>query len=192
MIFCRCNLETEEIPPPSTIYGFLLSLIGEENRYKYLGTNIAYAIICQPEKSVVIRTAWKMKSKALTPGMGKNRSPDFQELLTGLQLAVWIRKGPLAVRLRIAGESPRKIDRYGGLCLGESKDLVNDVCWFPEWLQNDALWVIPDADGDIPLPVWVDHVGAKNTVWNQFRMSREQLDFPSKDDPRWICIVNSA
>lgn len=190
--YAREYLETEDIPPPSTIYGFLLSLAGEEIRDKYLGTNIAYAILREPEKSVVIRTTWRMKIRTLPTGIGNNRSPDFQEILTGLQLAVWIQNGPLAERISIVRSAPWKIDRYGGLCLGESRDLVNDVQWFPKWTRDDALWVVPDPDGDLPLPIWVDHVGAKNTVWKQFCLSRKHLNSPGEHDPRWISIVNTA
>ncbi len=188
--YAREYLETEELPPPSTIYGFLLSLVGEEDRDKYIGTHLAYAVINQPEKSVIIRTTWRMKIKSLPTGVGNNRSPDYQEILTGLQLGIWIRSGDLADKIIIAGKNPKIIDRYGGLCLGESRDLINDVNWNPLWAERKGYWVINDPKGDLPLPIWVDHVGSKNTVFGQFRLYQQQLELPPENDVRWIVIVN--
>lgn len=190
--YAREYLQTEEMPPPSTVYGFLLSLIGEEDRYKFSGTNIAYSIINPAEKSVIIRTVWRTKIKNLPPGTGSNRSPDYQEILTGLKLVVWIQEGPLAEKIGLAGKNPSAIDRFGGLCLGESRDLVNDVIWWPDLTRENGTWLTPDAEGDLPLPVWVDHVGSKDTVWRQFRLVEQPLcDLLPADDPRWIEITNT-
>jgi CRISPR-associated Cas5-like protein len=41
----REYLETEEVPPPTTVYGFLLSLVGKEERLAYAGTGLAYAVL---------------------------------------------------------------------------------------------------------------------------------------------------
>lgn len=186
--FAREYLETEEVPPPSTVYGFLLSLVGEEDRAQYLGTKIAYALLRKPEVSVVLRTAWRIKDKKTSPGVGVNRRPDYQEILTGVTLAVYIRSGTLAERIKIVQTNPEQIERYGGLSLGESRDLVNDIIWFPEWPQKTADWLVRDPEGDMPLPIWVDHVGSKGTVWQQFRLEEGPLKTPPENDERWIPI----
>lgn len=188
--FAREYLETEQVPPPSTIYGFLLSMVGEEDRFKYVGTYLAFAVLRQPELSVAIRTTWRIKNKTLPVGVGNNRSPDYQEILTGLQIAIWVHDGPLADRIYLANKTPWNVERYGGLSLGESRDLVNDIVWFPQWPQEEGYWVVRDPQGDMPLPVWVDHVGSKGTVWKQFRLQEQRLELPPAEDPRWIRIVN--
>ncbi|MCK5244362.1 MAG: type I-MYXAN CRISPR-associated protein Cas5/Cmx5/DevS [Desulfobacterales bacterium] len=190
--YAREYLETEQIPPPSTIYGFLLSLVGEEDRYKYVGTSIALAILRKPELSVVLRTTWRMKNKTLPAGVGNNRSPDYQEILTGLQIAIWVQSGPLADRVYFASKTPSQVDRYGGLSLGESRDLVNDIVWFPQWPHKEGYWLVHDPDGDMPLPVWVDHVGSKGTAWKQFSLQQQRLELPSAEDPRWLSIVSET
>lgn len=191
--FAREYLETERIPPPSTVYGFLLSLIGEEQRSVYLGTKVAYAILTKPEISVILRTVWRLKSPKNPSGIGNNRRPDYQEILTGLEFAIWIQQGGLADRLMIAGKSPKDIDRYGGLSLGESRDLVNDVIWYPKLPKQKGLWLIHDSEGNLPLPVWVDHVGSEGTIWQQFRLEESVLDKSfSPDDKRWITITNEV
>jgi CRISPR-associated protein Cas5t len=197
--FAREYFETEEVPPPSTLYGFLLSLVGEEDRRRYLGTRLAYALLTrkrlpsgkvldQPELSVVLRTVWRIKEKS-PPGLGSNRRPDYQEILTGLELCIWVGPGELAQRLQEAAANPQAIVRYGGLSLGESRDLINDLDWFPTWPEREALWLASDPQGDLPLPLWVDHVGSKGTVWEQFRLTPGELSEPLASDPRWITIV---
>ena len=189
--YAREYLESEEVPPPSTVYGFLLSLVGEEDRYKYIGTELAYAILNRPELSVVMRTAWRIKNKKTPPGVGQNRRPDYQEILTGLEMAVWLVPGELAERVMEAGTSPQDINRFGGLSLGESRDLINDIIWNPTWQQKTGQWLTEDPEGELALPVWVDHVGSKNTIWRQFSLKESKLEFPGANDPRWIKIDNN-
>lgn len=189
--FAREYFETEEAPPPSTLYGFLLSLVGEEDRHRYVGSRLACALLTEPALSLVLRTVWRIKEKS-PPGLGTNRRPDFQEILSGLEIGLWVGAGELSDRLQDAAANPHNISRYGGLSLGESKDLINDIDWFPEWQQKEALWLSTDSQGDLPLPLWVDHVGSKNTVWGQFRLWPGTLTEPPPGDPRWITIRGPA
>lgn len=188
--FAREYLETEEVPPPSTVYGFLLSLVGEEERRTYAGTRLAYAVLSNPELSTVLRTVWRVKDETLPPGVGKNRRPDFQEILTGLDILIYVEAGPLAVQLQEAAENPSGLERYGGLSLGESRDLINDAIWNPdEFSSDECRWLTPDPKGDLPLPLWVDHVGSKGTVFGQFRLVPGSTGFPNADSPLWITIM---
>jgi CRISPR-associated protein Cas5t len=189
--FAREYLETERVPPPSTVYGFLLSLIGEEDRFRYIGTRIAYALLSRPELSVVLRTIWRIKDKKVPIGTGANKRPDYQEILTDIKLAIWACDGELSQKIRSLETYPEGIKRYGGLSLGESRDLINDISWFPEWKQEKGKWLMYDRKGDLPLPIWVDHVGSKETVWRQFRLQDGMLETPSENDNRWITIQNT-
>jgi len=38
------------------------------------------------------------------------------------------------------------------------------------------------------LPVWVDHVGSKGTIWQQFSLKEGILETPPENDERWITI----
>lgn len=169
--------ETYPLPPPSTVYGMLLSLVGEPNRLVHQGAEIATALLSNPERSVVLRTLWRVKTKKAGLGLGSNARPDFQELLTDIQLSVWVRKGhdenepPLIERLYRALNKPGTVSRFGGLSLGESTHLVNEVRpWLPDESSNGRL-LVSDEQGDLSLPVWPDHVGSKNTVWGQFALT---------------------
>jgi len=62
--------ETYPCPPPSTVYGMLLSLVGEQNRLAHRGAEIALAITSDPQRlvdtrapypSVVLRTLWRAR-----------------------------------------------------------------------------------------------------------------------------------
>ncbi|MBU4261287.1 MAG: type I-MYXAN CRISPR-associated protein Cas5/Cmx5/DevS [Proteobacteria bacterium] len=188
--YAREYLETEEIPPPSTVYGFLLSLVGEEDRYRYRGTDLAYAVLSKPELSVILRTVWRMKDKKIPPGTGQNKRPDYQEILTGLEMAIWVKGGEFAERINAVGQNSAQTKRFGGLCLGESHDLINDILWNPNLSAKEGHWLVQDQEGEYPLPIWVDHVGSKNTVWKQFSLQHGNLELPAEKDPRWITIDN--
>src|SRR6476661_8908576 len=84
----REYLETELLPPPSTCYGFLLSLVGETCRPRHAGCRVAPALLNRPEQSVVLRTIWRVKKTPLgSPG---NTRPDYQQLLSPVKLVVWL------------------------------------------------------------------------------------------------------
>ncbi|MBW4599039.1 MAG: type I-MYXAN CRISPR-associated protein Cas5/Cmx5/DevS [Calothrix sp. FI2-JRJ7] len=164
----REYIETYPVPPPSTMYGMLLSLVGEENRSKHCGVKLAMALLSEPEKSVTLRTFHRFKKSNIDAS--ENVKPDFQELLTDVKLAVWINAGidrarpTLPERLEQAFVNPASVNRFGGLCLGESRDLVNVVKVLSEKDKIEFLkWLVKDEDGSLVLPYWVDHVGSKGT-----------------------------
>jgi CRISPR-associated protein Cas5t len=164
----REYLETEPLPPPATCYGFLLSLVGETDRRKYIGAQVAPVVLDPlPKTSVVLRTVWRVKKTPLgSPG---NTRPDYQQLLTDVRLVIWLDSSvELEDRVRNALSKPSTVSRYGGLSLGESTHMVDEVCLFDRvrdrlpakgrfFLQRD------DKKGRLTLPVWVDHVGSAGT-----------------------------
>ncbi|RLC44732.1 MAG: type I-MYXAN CRISPR-associated protein Cas5/Cmx5/DevS [Candidatus Coatesbacteria bacterium] len=186
--YAREFLESERVPPPATVYGFLLAMVGEEDRREYIGTRLALGITRTPEVSTILRTSWRIKNKKMPLGTGNNKRPDYQEILTGLEIAVFVDEGELADRLRRCRDWG-SISRYGGLSLGESRDLVDEVALFPNWDQQEADWLVADNTGDLPLPIWVDHIGSKGTNWGQFRLAKMPLETPDREDPRWVSIL---
>ena len=175
----REYLETEPLPPPSTCYGFLLSLVGETDRYRHIGCRIAPVLIERPEKSTMLRIVWRTKS--LTQGKGadkrpqymgdgNNRTPAQQEILTGVQLVMWLDSvdekaaGPsLEQRVESALTRPAMLERFGGLSLGESTHLVDEVKLFSGNAEETGLIFVCTNRGRLTLPVWVDHVGSQGT-----------------------------
>lgn len=175
----REYLETEELPPPSTCYGFLLSLVGETDRRRHVGCRVTAGLLTPTECSVVLRTVWRIKKATLgSPG---NTRPDYQQLLTGdsaddpfIRLVMWLDSGGeagpapnLEDRVRTALDPARRacVNRFGGLSLGESAHLVDEVRELPKSAvadKNCRLFVLADR-GRMTLPVWVDHVGSSGT-----------------------------
>jgi CRISPR-associated protein Cas5t len=162
----REYLETEPLPPPATCYGFLLSLVGETDRHRHVGCRVAPALINKPPISVVLRTVWRVKKMPLgSPG---NTRPDYQQLLTGVELAIWLDSNEepgegLETRVRHALANPETISRFGGLCLGESSHLVDQVKPLePNSERQGTAFLLADR-GRLTLPVWVDHVGSAGT-----------------------------
>ena len=170
----REYLETESLPPPSTCYGFLLSMVGETDRMRHERVRVTAGLIGQPDRSVILRTVWRVKSKPL--GSSGNSRPDYQQLLANVRLVMWIdssdegdMKESLESRLKTALSPSERgsIECFGGLSLGESTHLVDEVSLI-ERIDVDAnsdkvqLFVVRDR-GRYTLPVWVDHVGSAGT-----------------------------
>ena len=163
--------ETYPVPPPSTVYGMLLSLVGETDRYKHCGVKIAIALLSEPAKSVTLRTMRMFKRKKLDHK--ENTRPDFQEILTGIELTIWVDKGEdrakpnLCDRITAAFANPASV--IGALCLGESRDLVNSVDSITEIEPNLSIkFLIQHESGYLSLPYWSDHVSSKNTRWLRY------------------------
>jgi CRISPR-associated protein Cas5t len=184
----REYLETEPLPPPATCYGFLLSLVGETNRRRHVGCRVAPVLLSTPQTSVVLRTVWRVKKMPLgSPG---NTRPDYQQLLTGVELLVWVDSGGasgdgLEGRVRAALTTPGSVSRFGGLSLGESTHLVDEVSlWdrvkgrFPG-RTGRAFLTREDEKGRLTLPVWVDHVGSAGTRY----ATGDLVDRPAADPP---------
>ncbi|MCD9186643.1 MAG: type I-MYXAN CRISPR-associated protein Cas5/Cmx5/DevS [Pyrinomonadaceae bacterium] len=176
----REYFETFPIPPPATVYGMLLSMIGEVNRRVYEGAEIAIALLSEPEYSVILRTLWRVKNKHSGLGLSENRRPDFQELLTSVRLAFWIRdeetaKNSLTKRIQMSFENPSIVNRFGGLCLGESTYLVDEVKLLKEIPEDVCQFLLNDDDGDLSLPIWADHVGS-STTWGQYSLQEVELN----------------
>lgn len=166
----REYLETEAVPPPATCYGFLLSLVGETDRGRHAGCRIAPALVGQTEKSLVLRTVWRIKSRQLPMGDGSNRMLAHQELLTGVRLVLWLdsteergESPTLEERTSEALAHPARVNRFGGLSFGESTHLVDEVKRFDgDATATGRVFLLADR-GRLTLPVWVDHVGSAGT-----------------------------
>lgn len=190
----REYFETFPCPPPATVYGMLLSMVGEINRRTHEGAEIAIALLSEPAYSTVLRTLWRVKNKGYGPGLGENRRPDFQELLTDVRLAVWVRRGkgeqsdqPLVARVREALATPSSVNRFGGLSLGESTHLVDEVAPLKRQ-ATECQMLSAEDDGDLSLPIWPDHVGSA-TAWRQYRLMKTRMpeDIP-QDEKSWTAI----
>ena len=90
--FARDFKETYVYPPPSTIYGCLLSLVGEEDMMAHLGVKLAIGII--GNDSPISRIVRKQFSHGLDGSTKYSASqlsiPNFQELLTDVRIALKI------------------------------------------------------------------------------------------------------
>jgi len=175
----REYLETEPLPPPSTCYGFLLSLVGETLRRQHVGCRVAPVLVNprhedqRTRTSVVLRTVWRVKKVPLgSPG---NTRPDYQQLLSPIELVFWLDSREeassgqtLEQRVNNALKNPTSVNRFGGLSLGESTHLVNDVDLFPGKIaarhegRSGSAFLLAER-GRLTLPVWVDHVGSAGT-----------------------------
>ena len=183
--------DTYPVPPPSTVYGMLLSLVGETDRYKHCGVKIAIALLAEPAKSVTFRKTRRFKFKKLNHP--ENTRPDFQEILTGIEFIVYVTTGEdrgdpnLCDRITRAFAHPSSVNRFGALCLGESRDIVNKVELLSDVDPNKSWqWLLIDEYGYLSLPYWVDHVGSRQTRW--LRYSLEDIESQEVPNSAWTTI----
>lgn len=156
--------DTHPFPPPSAVYGMLLSLCGvrREHKAQHQGVRMALAIETLPERAKVFRKLRRGKELG-------NLRPDYQDLLIGLQLSVWLATGsdqgqpPLVERIVAALTQPRGIDRFGGLSLGESSYLVNSIRHQAPDDDQIMHFLKPEPAGFYSLPVWIDHQSNTNS-----------------------------
>ena len=183
--------DTYPVPPPSTVYGMLLSLVGETDRDKHCGVKIAIALLSEPAKSVTLRKTRRFKFKKLNHP--ENTRPDFQEILTGIEFIVYVTTGEdrgapnLCDRITRAFANPASVNRFGTLCLGESRDIVNKVELLSEVNPHKSWqWLLKDEYGYLSLPFWVDHVGSRQTRW--LRYSLEEIESQEVPNSAWTTI----
>ena len=170
--FARDYKETYRYPPPSTIYGFLLSLVGEVDITAHSGVKLAIGLIGNdPPISRIVRKQRHHKFSREHLGTyptSKFSKPNHHELLTDLQVAVQIDSSEesasvtLEERVAIALSTPEQITRFGGLSLGESWALVNGIRPYRE-TDGTIRWLVVDNRGLISLPVWIDRNTGRGT-----------------------------
>lgn len=196
--FARDYKETYRYPPPSTIYGMLLSLVGEENLEAHLGVRLAIGLIGpEPPISRIVRKQRHHKFSKTHMGTypsSKFSKPNHQELLTDLHVAVQVDSEQeagnqqLVDRLDLALTKPEQIQRFGGLSLGESWAMVNGIRRLRE-SDGTVRWLCCDNRGLISLPRWIDRGSTQGTfqrfsVVDQFAsdcwLSIEQPKRPAK------------
>lgn len=186
--YARDYGETFPVAPPATLYGMLLSMVGEEDRDRHIGAALTIGRLRHSPVSSVLRTFYRWKDKDIMAGT--NRAPDYQELLTDVRLAVWVEDGDeqgddatLRQRLEAALDDPASVDRFGALCLGESTHLVDGVWRFEQRPidEDEALeLLVPHPRGDLSLPIWADHIGSRGTRWGSFVLREAELPEPGR------------
>jgi CRISPR-associated protein Cas5t len=182
--------DTYPVPPPSAVYGMLLSLVGVPRRDKdrHRGVAMALAVEAPPPRSRVFRKLRRGEDKATS---APKYRPDYQDVLTDLQLWVWLDPGqdqavpdlPSCVTEALA--NPAEISRFGGLSLGESSYLI-DTLSMNQTPPPELVFLRPDPRGFHHLTTWVDHRDQSKTRSQRFALDR--IPIPSTFDPFWIKV----
>ena len=178
--------KTYPVPPPATVYGMLLSLVGETDVYRHCGVELAIAMLSKPRKSRILRQMRRFKKANFSEK--KNVNPAYQEILSNLKCLIWVRSDrekiqpSLRERIQLAFDYPELVRRFGCLFLGESDQLIKTIKLAREdYLEGARQWVIRDNRGRLTLPYWVDHVGSRNTRFLRYEIEeRSSLSPPEK------------
>ncbi|MCI0336414.1 MAG: type I-MYXAN CRISPR-associated protein Cas5/Cmx5/DevS [Acidobacteria bacterium] len=196
--YARSFAESYPLPPPATVYGMLLSLVGEKFRSKHEGVRLAFAYKRLPQIATTLRKLSRYKYGVPAKQSKLGNAPDFIETLCDIEFLCWVDSSKekqdadtLEARIVTAIQRPDKVDRYGLLCLGLSDDAVNDVSLCRN-VEDQWHRLLPSIGGSIELPIWVDHVGSAKTRWNRYRLESEAASLntnPGNDDWEWTEII---
>lgn len=218
--YARSFAETYPLPPPATVYGMLLSLVGERFRSRHEGVRLAFAFKCErteddkicrhpcvPRVATTLRKLSRFKYGVPSKQSTLGNAPDFVETLCGIEFLCWVdssqehlieaerppsNRRNLEERIAEALQTPVNVDRFGVLCLGLSDDAVDDVS-LCERVENKWHRLLPSDTGSIELPVWVDHVGAADTRWHRYELETEATQLttePDGADWQWTEILD--
>lgn len=195
--FARSYAETYSFPPPSTIYGMLLSLVGERLRKRHIGVRLAFAYKRIPKIATTIRKLSRYKYGVPSKQSDMGNMLDYLETLCEIEFLCWIdssqednQEENLEQRAAKALENPEQINRHGILYLGLSDDAVNDVSICNE-IKGDWHRLLPDNEGFLELPVWADHVRGIDTRFQRFNLEKEAKEIKSAPDSKswkWVKI----
>ena len=182
--------DTHPFPPPSAVYGMLLSLCGvrREHKAQHQGSRMVLAIESLPNRAKVFRKFRRGKE------LGDLR-PDYQDLLIGLKLWVWLTTGadrgqpPLVEKIVEALDQPQRVDRFGGLSLGESSYLVDSISLREPDDEQTMHFLRPDPAGFYNLPIWVNYEANTNT---RRRFTIRSLRIDEGIESSWMEVSPSA
>lgn len=186
--FARSFAESYSLPPPSTVYGMLLSLVGEHFRRRHEGVRLAFAYKQMPRIATTIRKLSRYKYGIPSKQSTLGNTPDFIETLCNIEFLCWVdstlekpdqdgdAKGAnLEQRLLTALQNPQDITRRGVVCLGLSDDAVNDVS-LCETIEGSWYRLLPDGSVGLPL---IDEKSQKPISWHRlFPNDRGSLELP--------------
>lgn len=174
--FARSFAESYGLPPPSTVYGMLLSLVGEHFRKRHEGVRLAFAYKQMPRIATTIRKLSRYKYGIPSKQSSLGNAPDFIETLCNIEFLCWVdsaqekpdengeTKGVnLEQRLLTALHNPQDITRRGVVCLGLSDDAVNEVS-LCERVGEKWHRLLPN--GNIGLP-FMDEISNAPIKWHR-------------------------
>jgi CRISPR-associated protein Cas5t len=191
--FARSFAESYTLPPPATVYGMLLSLVGERRRRTHVGAKLALGLRRTPRLTTVLKKLSRYKYGVPGKQAELGNAPDYMEVVCGLDFVIFVDsigdvgKPSLEHRISVALDNPERVERSGILCLGLSDDLVDGVRRYsPEAGRPPAQWLVENTAGPTELTVWVDHVGAADTRWRRFSLVERQSALPPED--AWLVM----
>ena len=152
--FAHDYKETYLFPPLRTVYGCILSLVGELDMDAYsldcidLGTlnrSPEISTVCLKYRNASYAPGGKhakARSKSYPPGVYPSSlysKPNMKEVVTGTRIVAAVNNSKLAKRVEIA--LTEGCDRFGILSLGESSAMVNVIRKYRE-SDGEITWLV--------------------------------------------------
>ena len=195
--------ETYPAPPPSTIYGMLLSLIGveREEKARHADVKIAVALQEQSESGRIFRKFRRVGQSRKDADPLTDRRPDYQELVLWLKFWLWVddskAESPLTEKIGEALDEKRRgnVIRHGALCLGESSHLVNEIklaVGDAAPIANEGRFLVRDRTGFLTMPVWTDHRNDVPRVETFTLLEPAPLPVCPLEEEKWITVAPTS
>lgn len=180
---------------PITVYGFLLSLVGEHNIKAHENVQLAFAYKNKPEKSRLIKKQTKIKLGILGKAFSKKDSrdvegltPDYIEKLSDVNMICSIDSSreigtkKLEERVVEAIKHPENIFRsVGVLSLGTSDDLIDDLYLLDSILGEKLLKLVPNKRGKFEMPIWLNHLYGIGNKFQRYLVKETTEGFLEND-----------
>lgn len=159
-------VESYVVPPPSTVYGALLSLVGETDPTRHVGCRVTASHVCHAGTQIVLAHAWRQKTPGNPRGVGDNKTIRFEEIFHDVQIILWVDSSdesttPTLEQRLIQAENRRfRGRRFGIPCVGNATDTIHahQIIHNPPHQVTTFLLPgpVPERRRSVCMPVWVD------------------------------------
>lgn len=165
--------EGEDFPPPSTGYGFFLSMIGEYDKTKYEGAKILPVMVGQPYKNQILR-------KNSYPTSATESNVVKYNILTNVRVVLWLEHPLLEEKVKDA--LIHGSNRQGSLSLGESKHMVRDLDLFNGDSERMGRYLFKSDKGRYSACVWHDRGSPHYGQFQQGNVEERPLLAPTVEE----------
>ncbi|HUC93257.1 MAG TPA: CRISPR-associated protein Cas5 [Paenibacillus sp.] len=191
--YARSFAESYVLPPPSTVYGMLLSAVGERFRSAHEGVRLAFAFRRMPRVATTLRKMSRLKYGVASKQATLGNAPEYIETLCNVEMICWVdssgEKAEISLERRLmeAIGHPDSVERYGLVSLGLSDDLVNELSLLT--YREDAWYrLVSDSAGQ---PANSGRLGDEGGAWSLwYRLIPDSQG--SLELPVWVDHLGSA
>jgi CRISPR-associated protein Cas5t len=172
----RAVQESYPFPPPATVFGSLMSFLGEMDPLKYLPCSIGIAYTVA-NKATVLYTQHKFKTVGIPIGTESNKRPMLRDILSFQEVYIILdSESQLCKDVLKYLDKPTQ-DRLGSWSMGESHNLINSIDIVTE-IPLHAEKLVIDTRGEYVVCMNINPKRENGLGKNQLNLSSRLRDEP--------------